>query len=74
MSQFSAKPIRMADSTAAPLTTGNAPGRPRHTGHTNVFGSAPNRFAQPQNILVSVDSSTWTSMPMTGSYVARTSS
>ncbi len=48
----------MADSTATALTTGSEPGSPRHTGHTWVLGSAPNLLAQPQNILVAVDSST----------------
>ena len=57
----------MADSTALALTTGSAPGRPRQTGQTWVLGSAPNSVAQPQNILVFVPSSTWTSRPMTGS-------
>ena len=59
--------MRMADSTAFALTTGSAPGRPRHTGHTCVFGSAPNVVAQPQNIFVFVFSSTCTSSPSTGS-------
>ena len=67
MPQLSASPIRIADSTAASLSTGSEPGSPRHTGHTWVFGSAPNSLAQPQNILVAVDSSTCTSMPSTGS-------
>ncbi|SLI92073.1 Uncharacterised protein [Mycobacteroides abscessus subsp. abscessus] len=71
--QFSARPMRMADSTAFSLTTGSEPGRPRHTGHTWVFGSAPKSVGQPQNILVAVESSTWTSMPSTGSYRATTS-
>src|SRR5690606_33013910 len=65
--------MRMADSTAFSLTTGSEPGRPRQTGHTWVFGSAPNSVGQPQNILVAVESSTWTSMPSTGSYRATTS-
>ncbi len=64
----------MADSTAASLSTGSDPGSPRHTGHTCVLGSAPNSLAQPQNILVAVDNSTWTSMPITGSYREMTSS
>ena len=59
--------MRIADSTAVWLSTGNDPGRPRHTGHTWVLGSAPNLLAQPQNILVAVDSSTCTSRPSTGS-------
>ena len=58
--------MRMADSTAVALTTGSEPGRPRHTGHTCVFGSAPNVVAQPQNILDAVLSSMWTSRPITG--------
>ncbi len=64
----------MADSTAAALTTGSAPGMPRHTGHTCVLGSAPNSVGHPQNILVAVPSSTCTSMPRTGSNRAITSS
>ena len=64
----------MADSTAFSLTTGSAPGRPRHTGQTCVLGSAPNSVGQPQNIFVAVCSSTWTSRPMTGSNFAMASS
>ena len=66
--------MRIADSTAFSLTTGSAPGSPRQTGHTCVLGSAPNSVAQPQNILVAVLSSTWTSRPMTGSYRSSASS
>src|SRR4051794_37802350 len=69
MEQFSARPMRIAASTAEPLTTGSAPGRPRHTGHTCEFGAAPNVVGQPQNIFVAVESSTWASSPRTGSYV-----
>ena len=58
--------MRMADSTAVALTTGSEPGSPRQTGHTCVFGSAPNPVAQPQNILDAVLSSMWTSRPITG--------
>ena len=72
--QFSASPIRIADSTADRLTTGSAPGRPRHTGQTWVFGSAPNSVGQPQNIFVFVFSSTCTSSPSTGSKRSTTSS
>ena len=57
----------MADSTAVRLSAGRAPGRPRDTGVTWVFGSAPNSVGAPSNILVRVPSSTCTSMPMTGS-------
>ena len=74
MVQFSASPIRIADSRPAPLSTGSAPGRPRHTGQTWVFGSAPNPVGQPQNILVAVFSSTCTSSPSTGSKAAIASS
>ncbi|GIV84453.1 MAG: hypothetical protein KatS3mg052_1460 [Candidatus Roseilinea sp.] len=59
----------MANSTARLLITGNAPGIPRHTGHTFTFGSAPKKRAlHAQNILLLVSSSTWVSMPMTTSY------
>ena len=64
----------MADSTAFSLTTGRAPGRPRHTGQTWELGSAPNSVGHPQNIFVLVCSSTWTSRPMTGSKRFTTSS
>ena len=33
--------------------TGKAPGKPRHTGHTFVFGSASWPIRQSQNIFVS---------------------
>lgn len=66
--QFSARPIRMAYSTAVPFTAGSAPGRPRLTGVIWVFGSAPKDCSAPSNILVRVPSSTCTSMPNTGSY------
>ncbi len=58
--------MRMVDSIARALTTGSDPGRPRHTGHTWVFGSDPKSVAHPQNILEAVFSSTWTSSPRTG--------
>ncbi len=59
--------MRIAYSTAVPLTTGSAPGRPSDTGVVWVFGSAPNDCSAGQNILVRVPSSTCTSMPITGS-------
>ena len=74
MSQLSANPIRIADSTALRFRVGSEPGSPRQTGHTWVLGSAPNVVEQPQNIFVAVDNSTWTSSPSTGSNLARTSS
>src|SRR6478735_12852510 len=74
MSQLSASPMRIADSTALALTTGIAPGRPRQVGQTWELGSPPKTAGQPQNILVLVLSSTWTSRPSAGSYDASTSS
>src|SRR5208283_3189204 len=71
--QLRASEARVANSTARSLRTGKAPGRPRQTGQTWVFGSAPKRLAQPQKALLSVRSWTWTSSPMTGSYLARMS-
>ena len=65
--QFKARPMRIAYSIAIRFTTGSEPGRPRQTGHTWLFGSAPNVVMQPQNILVLVPSSTWVSRPMSGS-------
>src|SRR6185312_14354400 len=64
----------MASSTAWRLRTGRAPGRPRQTGQTLVFGAAPNSTGQPQKIFVLVPSCTWTSSPITVSYLASTSS
>ena len=66
--------MRMVASIAAAFATGSDPGSPRQTGHTWVFGSAPNAVRQPQNIFVLVPSSTWVSNPITGSYRATTSS
>src|SRR5580658_4539244 len=62
-----------ANSTARLLSTGNAPGRPRQTGQTFVFGAAPNFAEQPQKALVRVSNCTWTSRPITGSYFVRIS-
>jgi hypothetical protein len=67
ISQFRARPILIAYSTALSLTTGRVPGRPRLTGVIAVFGSAAKMFGAPSNILVAVPSSTCTSMPSTGS-------
>src|SRR5580692_13070765 len=63
-----------ANSTALRLSTGKAPGSPRHTGQTFVFGGSPNRVEHEQKIFDSVSSCTWTSSPMTGSYFASKSS
>src|SRR5271165_3814378 len=63
-----------ANSTALRLSTGKAPGSPRHTGHTLVFGGSPKRVEQEQKIFEAVSNWTWTSSPMTGSYFARRAS
>src|SRR5271156_3106245 len=65
---------RTANSTAFRFSTGKAPGSPRHTGHTFVFGELPKRVEQEQKIFDAVRSWTWTSSPITGSYFARRSS
>src|SRR5512142_3024008 len=70
--QLSACAASTAYSTACRFITGNAPGSPRHTGHTLVFGGLPNCVEQPQKIFVCVSSWTWTSSPITASYLART--
>src|SRR5271156_1314887 len=64
---------RTANSTARLFRTGSAPGRPRQTGQILVLGAAPNFAEQPQKALVRVSSCTWTSSPMTGSYLVRIS-
>jgi hypothetical protein len=65
---------RAANSTAFRFSTGKAPGSPRHTGHTFVFGGSPKRVEHEQKIFDAVRSCTWTSSPMTGSYFASKSS
>src|SRR3954451_21895125 len=69
-SQPSASAARTPNSTARSFSTGSAPGKPRHTWQSCVFGSAPNRVLQPQKILVAVRSCAWISSPITGSNVA----
>src|SRR5580704_14133517 len=69
--QFSAIAAKTANSTALRFNTGNAPGKPRQTGHTLVLGGSPKRVEQEQKILLTVWSWTCTSKPMTGSYLAR---
>lgn len=60
-----------ANSTAFRFRTGKAPGSPKQTGQTFVFGGSPKRVEHEQKILVTVSSWTWTSNPMTGSYFER---
>src|SRR6266478_7467502 len=65
---------KAANSTAFRFSTGKAPGSPRHTGHTLVFGGSPKRVEHEQKIFDAVSSCTWTSSPMTASYFASKSS
>ena len=63
-----ARPVARTCSTARRLMTGSAPGRPRQTGQTCVFGAASSwAVEQAQNIFEAVRSWQWTSMPMTAS-------
>src|ERR1700722_20215850 len=68
MRQFGAIAASVANSTALRFSTGKAPGRPKHTGQTFVFGGAPKRVEQEQKIFDAVRSCTCTLRPMTGSY------
>jgi hypothetical protein len=66
----------MLYSTAVLFTTGRLPGNPRHNGVMQVFGaiwasSIAAGFGASENILVAVESSTWTSKPTTGSNISR---
>jgi hypothetical protein len=45
-----ARPKRIARSTAPRLATGSVPGRARSTGHACVFGAAPNAVDAPLKI------------------------
>src|ERR1700727_2865501 len=69
--QFKAVAASTANSTARWLSAGSAPGMPRQIGQTLVFGGSPKCVEQPQKILVAVSNWTWTSSPMTGSYLER---
>src|SRR4051812_2398354 len=71
MAQPSASAAFTASSTARAFRTGSAPGKPRHTGQTCVFGGAPNAVSHPQKIFVRVDNCAWISSPMTASYCTR---
>src|SRR5688572_26860440 len=62
--------MRIASSTAWRLSTGSAPGSPSVTGSMFVLGSSPKRFGEPENSLVAVASSVWTSRPTTISHVS----
>src|ERR1700730_3998422 len=71
MRQASAIAASAANSTASRFSTGKAPGRPRQTGQTLVFGGLPKRVEQEQKIFDTVRRWTCTSRPITGSYLAR---
>src|ERR1700683_3056767 len=62
---------RAANSTAFRFNTGRAPGRPRQTGQTFVFGGSPKRVEHEPKIFEAVSSCTWSSSLLTGSYLAR---
>src|SRR6185369_10435629 len=66
MEQLVDRPALMANSTTFLFNTGSAPGSPRQTGQVWELGSEPKAVEQPQKILESVLSWTWTSRPMTG--------
>src|SRR3982074_223883 len=65
---FTARPKRIARSTAPLFITGSTPGSARSTGLAWVFGSAPKRIALPLKIFELVVSCTWFSRPMTTSH------
>src|SRR5215468_485549 len=70
MRQFNAIAASTANSTALRFKTGSTPGIPRHTGHTLLFGGAPNCVEHEQKIFVAVRSWMWTSSPITASNLA----
>jgi hypothetical protein len=64
-----AAPVASTSSTARRLITGSAPGSPRQTGQTWLFGRAPSYAVEhEQNIFDAVRSWQCTSTPMTASY------
>ena len=67
MSQPSARPTRIVDSTAIRLSTGSEPGQAEAGRADLAVGRRAELVAQPQNIFDAVPSSTCTSSPSTGS-------
>src|SRR5574344_614586 len=65
MLQLSARPATAPSSTYPLLTRGIAPGKPKHTGHTRVFGIPPYLFSHAQNAFVFVVSCVCISQPIT---------
>ncbi len=62
-----ARPKRIARSTAPRLATGSVPGRARSTADAWVLGAAPNAVEAPLKIFERVESWAWVSMPITTS-------
>src|SRR5512134_3088978 len=63
-----ARPKRMAFSTAPLLSTGSTPGSAMSTAEACVFGAAPNAVDAPEKILLFVSSCACVSMPITVSH------
>src|SRR5690348_12622365 len=63
-----ARPKRMARSTAPLLSTGSTPGSARSTAEACVLGGAPNAVDAPEKIFDAVDSCACVSSPMTTSH------
>ncbi len=61
ISAWSARAVLRASLNALPFMTGKVPGRPSETGSVWVFGGRPNSVPHAENILLSVESWTWTS-------------
>src|SRR5438552_3976996 len=64
---FTARPKRMACSTAARLSTGSTPGSAMSTADAWVLGAAPKAVGAPEKILLNVASCAWVSIPTTTS-------
>src|SRR5712671_1427049 len=62
---LTARPKRIACSTAARLATGSVPGSAMSSAEACVFGAAPNALGAPENILLRVRSCACVSMPTT---------
>jgi hypothetical protein len=66
-----ARPKRMARSTAPRFSTGSTPGRAMSTAQACVFGAAPKAVDAPEKIFEAVLSWAWVSSPMTISQSAK---
>src|SRR3954453_19238890 len=69
MRPSTARPKRMARSTAPLLSTGSVPGSARSTAAACVLGGAPKAVEAPEKIFDAVVSCAWVSSPMTISQV-----